>query len=63
MMGEDTTEERKHIHAQLLNLKVAGEIIAVRTFWESFGKVMGIVGSTLGIIAKGALKALLGGIA
>lgn len=62
MQGDDTSEEEKHIHAQLLNLKVAGEIVAVRTFWESFGKVMGIIGTALGTIAGAALKTLLGGI-
>jgi hypothetical protein len=62
MQGEDVSEEEKHIHAQLLNLKVAGEIIAVRTFWESFGKVMGVIGTGLGAIAKAGLKALTGGI-
>jgi len=62
MGGQDTSEEEKHIHAQLLNLKVAGEILAVRTFWESFGNVMGVIGSALGAIAKGALKSLTGGI-
>ena len=62
MQGDDTSEEEKHIHAQLLNLKVAGEIVAVRTFWESFGKVMGIIGTSLGTIAGAALKALFGGI-
>jgi hypothetical protein len=63
MQGDDTSEEEKHIHAQLLNLKVAGEIIAARTFWESFDKVMGIIGTSLGTIAGAALKSLLGGVA
>lgn len=62
LQGEDVSEEEKHIHAQLLNLKVAGEIVAVRTFWESFGKVMGVLGTALGTIAKAGLKALTGGI-
>ena len=60
MKGDDTTEEEKHIHAQLLNLKVAGEILAVRTFWQSFGEVMSTIGSSLGTNAKAALKALTG---
>lgn len=62
MQGEDVSEEEKHIHAQLLNLKVAGEILAVRTFWESFGKVMEVIGTGLGTIAKAGLKAILGGL-
>lgn len=62
MRGEDVSEEKKHIHAQLLNLKVAGEILAVRTFWESFGKVMSVIGTSLGTIAKVALSKLTGGI-
>jgi len=62
LQGEDVSEEEKHIHAQLLNLKVAGEVLAVRTFWESFGKVMGVIGTALGAIAKAGLKALTGGI-
>ncbi len=62
MGGADVSEEEKHIHAQLLNLKVAGEVLAVRTFWESFGKVMGVVGASLGMIAKAGLKTLTGGI-
>ena len=63
LSGDDTTEDENDIHAQLLNLKVAGEIIAVRTFWESFGNVMGVIGTGLGAIAKAGLKALTGGIA
>ena len=62
MQGDDVSEEEKHIHAQLLNLRVAGEVLAVRTFWESFGKVMGVIGSALGAIAKAALKTITGGI-
>lgn len=62
MKGDDVSEEEKHIHAQLLNLKVAGEILAVRTFWESFGKVMETIGSALGTIAKAALSKLTGGL-
>lgn len=66
LAGEDTSEEEKHIHAQLLNLKVAGEILAVRTFWTAFGSIIQVVGnslgSVLGAIAKGALKSLTGGI-
>lgn len=62
MQGEDISAEQKHIDAQLLNLKVAGEILAVRTFWESFGKVMGVIGSSLGLVAKAALSKLTGGI-
>lgn len=62
MKGEDVSEEEKHIHAQLLNLKVAGEILAVRTFWESFKKVMETIGSALGTIASAALSKLTGGI-
>lgn len=62
MTGEDVSEDEKHIHAQLLNLKVAGEILAVRTFWESFGKVMVVIGGALGTIAKAALSKLTGGI-
>jgi len=62
MQGEDVSEEEKHIHAQLLNLKVAGEILAVRTFWESFEKVMGVIGTGLGAIARAAIKSLTGGI-
>jgi len=62
MQGEDVSEEEKHIHAQLLNLKVAGEILAVRTFWESFGKVMEAIGGALGTIAKVALSKLTGGL-
>lgn len=61
--GGDTTEDEKDIHAQLLNLKVAGEIIAVRTFWDAVGNVMGVIGTGLGAIAKAGLKALTGGIA
>jgi len=62
MKGEDVSEEEKHIHAQLLNLKVAGELLAVRTFWESFGKVMAAIGSGLGALAKAALSKLTGGL-
>jgi len=62
MKGDDVAEEEKHIHAQLLNLKVAGEILAVRTFWESFGKVMTVIGGALGTIAKVALSKLTGGV-
>ena len=62
MKGDDTAEEEKHIHAQLLNLKVAGEILAVRTFWQSFAKVMELIGSGLGSLAKAALSKLTGGI-
>lgn len=62
MKGDDIAEEEKHIHAQLLNLKVAGEILAVRTFWESFSKVMGVIGGALGTIAKVALSKLTGGL-
>ena len=62
MSGEDTTEDEKDIHAQLLNLKVAGEILAVRTFWDAVGKVMAVIGTGLGTIAKSGLKALTGGI-
>lgn len=62
MKGDDVSAEQKHIEAQLLNLKVAGEILAVRTFWESFGKVMGVIGTSLGVIAKAALSKLTGGI-
>lgn len=62
MRGEDVSEEQKHIDAQLLNLKVAGEILAVRTFWESFGEVMGVLGKSLGVIAGAALSKLTGGI-
>ena len=62
MMGLDVSEEEKHIQAQLMNLKAAGELLAARTFWESFGKVMGIIGSALGTIAAAGLKALTGGI-
>ena len=62
LQGDDTSEEEKHIHAQLLNLKVAGEILAVRTFWEAFGKVMETIGSALGTIAGAALSKLTGGI-
>lgn len=62
MKGEDTAEEEKHIHAQLLNLKVAGEILAVRTFWQSFAKVMEMIGSGLGALAKAALSKLTGGL-
>ncbi len=60
--GEDVSQEEKHINAQLLNLKSAGEVLAARTFWESFGKVMGIIGSALGTIAAAGLKAITGGI-
>lgn len=62
MKGDDTSEEEKHIHAQLLNLKVAGEILAVRTFWQSFGKVMVMIGNGLGALAKAALSKLTGGL-
>ena len=62
MKGDDVSEEEKHIHAQLLNLKVAGEVLAVRPFWESFQRVMGVIGAGLGAIAKAGLKALTGGI-
>lgn len=62
LKGEDISAEQKHIDAQLLNLKVAGEILAVRTFWESFGKVMDVIGTSLGVIAKAALSKLTGGI-
>lgn len=62
MQGADVAEEEAHIHAQLLNLKVAGEILAVRTFWESFMKVMGAIGTGLGAIASAALSKLTGGI-
>lgn len=62
LRGEDVSEDEKHIHAQLLNLKVAGEVLAVRTFWESFGKVMEVIGTGLGTIAKAGIKALLGGL-
>jgi hypothetical protein len=61
MAGFDVAEEEKHIHAQLLNLKVAGEVLAVRTFWESFEKVMGAIGTALGAIAKAGLKVITGG--
>lgn len=60
--GADTAVEQKHIDAQMLNLKVAGEILAVRTFWVSFGEVMTVIGSALGIVAKAGLKTLTGGI-
>lgn len=62
LKGEDVSAEQKHIDAQLLNLKVAGEILAVRTFWESFGKVMNVIGASLGLVAKAALSKLTGGI-
>lgn len=62
LQGEDVSEAEKHINAQLLNLKVAGEILAVRTFWESFGKVMEVIGTGLGAIAKAGIKTLLGGL-
>ena len=60
MRGEDTAEEKLHIDAQLLNLKVAGEILAVRTFWEAFGKVLEVVGTALGVLGKAALKSATG---
>lgn len=60
--GEDVSEEEKHINAQLLNLKVAGELLAVRTFWESFGKVMEAIGTGLGALARAALSKLTGGL-
>lgn len=62
LMGQDVSVEQKHVDAQLLNLKVAGEVLAVRTFWESFGKVMEVIGSALGTIGKAALSKLTGGI-
>lgn len=60
MRGLDVSEEQKHIDAQLLNLKVAGEILAVRAFWEGFEKTMTIIGNALGTIAKAALKSATG---
>ena len=62
LKGEDVSEEEKHINAQIINLKVAGEIKAARTFWESFGKVMEVIGTGLGVIAKAGLKAITGGL-
>jgi len=60
MRGQDISEEQKHIEAQLLNLKVAGEILAVRAFWEGFEKTMTIIGTALGTLAKAALKSATG---
>ncbi|MGD9727796.1 MAG: hypothetical protein AB7L09_00085 [Nitrospira sp.] len=60
--GADTSVEEKHIHAQLLNLKVAGEIIAVRSFWQAFISVMETIGAGLGALGKAALSKLTGGL-
>lgn len=57
--GEDISQEQKHIDAQLASLKAAGEVLAARTFWQSFDRVMAVIGTSLGTIAKAGLKALL----
>lgn len=60
LRGQDVSKELLHIEAQLANLKVVGGILAVQTFWSSFEKVMTVIGTSLGVVAKAALKAITG---
>lgn len=60
LKGEDVSALKQHVHAQMANLLVIGQDIAVKNFWIAVYKTVGIAGEVLAVFAKGALKGALG---
>lgn len=61
LKGEDVSALQTHVEAQIANLVVIGEDLAVKNFWIAVYKTLGIAGNAIGAFAAGALAGAVAG--
>lgn len=61
LKGEDVSNLQAHVDAQIANLLVIGQDIAVKNFWIAVYKTLGLAGNAIGAFAAGALKGAITG--
>lgn len=60
MSGENVDEEWLQVQAQTLNWQFVGAAMASQAFWQSVDRIVGVVSTGLGVMAKAAINGIKG---